>query len=99
MAWAAKDSLASMRSRPSTLHPALLRAFRQAGTGPTPMMAGSTPACAQERMDAIGSSLRLFASFLRISITEEAPSAMPEEFPAVTVPLAEAGLSRDNIAV
>ena len=45
-AWAAKASFASMRSRSSTFQPAFSSALREAGIGPVPMIAGSTPAVA-----------------------------------------------------
>ncbi|MNG03197.1 hypothetical protein D3C84_862660 [compost metagenome] len=45
-AWAAKASLASIRSSCSRLQPALARQRRVALTGPMPMIAGSTPALA-----------------------------------------------------
>jgi hypothetical protein len=57
-ACAAKASLASMRSRSPIFQPAFLSALRDAGIGPVPMMAGSTPAVAQETMRASGSRPR-----------------------------------------
>src|SRR2546428_2089399 len=53
-AWAAKASLASIRSRSSTFQPAFLSAAREAGIGPVPMIAGSTPGCAPDTMRASG---------------------------------------------
>src|SRR3954469_213146 len=53
-ACAAKASLASMRSRSAIDQPAFLRAARLAGIGPDPMIAGSTPAVAQDTMRASG---------------------------------------------
>src|SRR3990172_1643479 len=53
-AWAAKASLASIRSRSPWRQPALASAARLAGIGPEPMTAGSTPAVAQETMRASG---------------------------------------------
>src|SRR5690606_3310070 len=44
--WAAKASLASIRSSSAIDQPALLRHFLLAGTGPIPMIAGSTAALA-----------------------------------------------------
>src|SRR3954465_12676478 len=49
-ACAAKASLASTRSRSETFQPAFSSVLREAGIGPVPMMAGSTPAVAQEAM-------------------------------------------------
>ena len=66
--------------------PARSRALRLAGTGPMPMTAGSTPATAVETMRASGRRPRLPAVFASASSTAEAPSLMPELFPAVTVP-------------
>jgi hypothetical protein len=43
MDWAANASLASMRSMSDILRPAFSRAFLEAGTGPVPMIFGSTP--------------------------------------------------------
>ncbi len=57
-AWAAKASLASTRSRSLTFQPAFSSALRLAGIGPEPMIAGSTPAVAQETMRASGVSPR-----------------------------------------
>ena len=64
------------------------------GSGPVPMIAGSTPAVAQETMRASGFSPRFSASAAVISTTAAAPSLMPEALPAVTVPfLSKAGRS------
>jgi hypothetical protein len=58
------------------------------------MMAGSTPAVAQEAIRAIGVRPRFFASSAVISTMAAAPSLMPDALPAVTVPsLEKAGLS------
>src|ERR1700733_3146509 len=61
-AWAAKASFASTSSRSLTDQPAFSSALRGAGIGPVPMIAGSTPAVAQETMRAIGVSPRRLAS-------------------------------------
>ena len=58
-ACAAKASLASIRSRSSADQPAFFNAMRLAGIGPVPMIAGSTPAVAQETMRASGFRPRL----------------------------------------
>ena len=93
-ACAANASLASIRSRSSIFQPAFFSAAREAGIGPVPMIAGSTPACAQETMRASGVLPRLAASLAFISTTAAAPSLMPEALAAVTVPsLSKAGRS------
>ena len=93
-AWAAKASLASTRSRSEAFQPAFSSALREAGIGPVPMIAGSTPAVAQEAMRASGSMPRFSASSAVISTTAAAPSLRPEALPAVTVPsLEKAGRS------
>ena len=50
----AKASLISQKSISEALRPALSNAFWLAGTGPWPMMVGSTPANPMERMVAKG---------------------------------------------
>src|SRR4051812_50162994 len=91
-ACAAKASLASIRSRSAAFHPAFSNAARDAGIGPVPMIAGSTPACAHDTMRASGVLPRLAASLAFISTTAAAPSLMPDALPAVTAPaLAEGG--------
>ena len=81
-AWAAKASLASIRSRSPMFQPAFFNAAREAGMGPVPMIAGSTPACAQETIRAMGFLPRLAASLAFISTTAAAPSLIPEALPA-----------------
>src|ERR1051326_4861786 len=96
-ACAANASFASTRSRSSTFQPAFFSAAREAGIGPVPMMAGSTPACAQEtiRASTLRPSLAAWLAFM--STTAAAPSLIPEAFPAVTVPsLSKAGLSLET---
>src|SRR6059058_3654080 len=96
-ACAANASLASTRSRSLANQPAFLRAKREAGIGPVPIIAGSTPAVAQETMRASGFSPRLSASVAVISTIAAAPSLMPDALPAVTVPfLSKAGRSFDR---
>ena len=92
--WAAKASLDSTRSRSATVQPAFSSALRDAGIGPVPMMAGSTPALAQERMVARGSRPRALASSADMSTIAAAPSLSPEALAAVTEPsLVKAGRS------
>src|SRR5436305_9247824 len=86
-ACAAKASLASTRSRSSTDQPAFFNASRLAGIGPVPMIAGSTPAVAQDTMRASGLAPRRRAASAVISTTAAAPSLMPEALPEVTVQL------------
>ena len=65
-------------------------AFLTAGTGPYPIIEGSTPAVAIALTFAIGFSPNSFAFLADIIKTADAPSEIAEEFPAVTVP--ETGL-------
>ena len=83
-ACAANASLASIRSRSCGFQPAFSSARRLAGIGPVPMIAGSTPACAQITMRASGLRPRRSASFAVISTSAAAPSLRPEALPAVT---------------
>ena len=93
-AWAAKASFASTRSRSDAFQPAFSSALREAGIGPVPMIAGSTPAVAHEAIRASGSMPRFSASSSVISTTAAAPSFRPAALPAVTVPsLEKAGRS------
>src|SRR6516225_2021833 len=90
--WAANASFASMRSRSPIDQPAFLRAARDAGIGPVPMMAGSTPAWAQDTMRASTLRFSLAASLALIRTTAAAPSLIPDALAAVTVPsFAKAG--------
>src|SRR5207244_13269530 len=90
----ANGSWDSIRARPPADQPSFVRALRLAGMGPVPMIAGSTPAVAQETMRASGRRPRLAAASAVISTTAAAPSLMPEALPAVTVPfLSNAGRS------
>ena len=54
----------------------------EAGTGPMPMMRGSTPAELAARMRAIGLRLFCVANFSLARTTAAAPSVIPEEFAA-----------------
>jgi hypothetical protein len=74
--------------RSSAANDDLARAFWTAGTGPIPMMRGSTPATAAVTTRACGvRPWRLTACSLA-TIKAHAPSLMPAEFPAVTLPSA-----------
>ena len=93
-AWAAKASLASTRSRSAAVQPAFSSARFDAGIGPVPITAGSTPAVAQETMRASGVMPRRAASASVISSAPAAPSLRPDALAAVTVPsLSKAGFS------
>src|SRR5258708_32521919 len=85
-ACAANASFASLRSRSQIGQPALLTAARDAGIGPEPITAGSTPAVAQDTIRASGCTPRRAASLAVISTSAAAPSLMPDALPAVTVP-------------
>ena len=74
----------------------------QAGIGPVPMIAGSTPAEAQSRISAIGLIPSSSAFFLLMRTSAQAASLIPEALPAVTVPsFVKAGfnLARPSIVV
>ncbi len=94
-ACAANASFASITSRSATVMPARSSSLFVACTGPMPMYAGSTPACAYETRRARGFAPRLSATPRSISTTAAAASLMPDALPAVTVPfsLANTGLS------
>src|SRR4051812_37146807 len=93
-AWAAKASLASIRSRSPMFQPAFFSAARDAGIGPVPMILGSTPAWPHDTMRPRIVLPSLAACLAVISTTAAAPSLMPEALPAVTVPsFSNAGFS------
>ena len=102
IAWAANASLSSTRSSWSTARLARSSALREAGIGPRPIVAGSTPATALETMRAIGRHPSSRARASEVTSTAAAPSLMPDELPAVTDPdpsrlkagLSDASLSR-----
>mmetsp|Transcript_104298 Transcript_104298/g.319306 ORF Transcript_104298/g.319306 Transcript_104298/m.319306 type:complete len:222 (-) Transcript_104298:370-1035(-) len=85
-AWAAKASLASMRSKSWTVHCARSSAFLHAGMGPVPMTLGSTPALAKARIVARTSKPSSFALLADMSKQSAAPSLIPDALPAVTLP-------------
>jgi hypothetical protein len=66
--------------------PAFLHASRIDGTGPMPMIRGSTPLIAHERIVASGFRPDAFARAAVVTITAAPPSTMPDALPAVTVP-------------
>ena len=92
MDWAAKASLASIRSMSSMVTPAFFMALREATTGPTPMILGSTPPWPQPISLAMGFRPYLATASPEASTMAAAPSLMPEALAAVTrwVPLSGA---------
>ena len=98
--WAAKASLSSMWSMSSRVSPALVRACREASTGPMPMMRGSTPTTALVTISANGvSPCRSMPAWLARS-RAQAPSLRPLLLPAVTLPpsFRKAGRSLDRMS-
>src|SRR5215831_19912578 len=84
--WDANASFNSTRSMSEIFKPALCNALFVAGTGPIPMIEGSTPATAIETIFAVGFNPNFFTADSLASNMAAAPSLMPDEFPAVTVP-------------
>ena len=73
--------------------------FSVDGTGPYPITPGSTPATAEPVQRAMGIKPSSSALPRLMSKTAAAPSFIPLEFPAVTVPLfRKIGLSNDNFS-
>ncbi len=68
------------------------RAFRVAGTGPMPIIRGSTPAVAPATMRARGVNLKRRTASSDAMTSAHAPSFTPEALPAVTVPLVRKGV-------
>jgi len=85
-AWAANASFNSARSMSEADQPCLLNALRVARMGPTPMRCGSRPAIAPPTTRAIGSRPSSLPFSSETTRRAAAPSLMPEELPAVTVP-------------
>mmetsp|Transcript_18415 Transcript_18415/g.58713 ORF Transcript_18415/g.58713 Transcript_18415/m.58713 type:complete len:226 (-) Transcript_18415:534-1211(-) len=84
--WAANASLASKMSTWSMVQPAFCRASLVAGTGPMPMIFGSTPALAYATTRPSGVPPSCAATDSAATTTAAAPSLMPDALPAVTVP-------------
>ena len=82
----ANASLSSTRSMSATVSPARSSSLRMAGTGPIPMTRGSTPATAVATTRAIGRSPIARARPASTTSRADAPSLIPDAFPAVTVP-------------
>src|ERR1041385_2591447 len=100
-AWAANASLSSMTLISSSRSRARARAFPVAGTGPIPMMRGSTPAAATATTRALGVRPSSSTALSDATSSAHAPSLSPLEFPAVTDPLPSprnAGLSLARIS-
>ena len=97
-AWAAKASLASIKSMSFIVNWALSNAFLVAGIGPVPIIEGSTPALAKDLIVAKGLAPIASAFSLDIKTMAAAPSLIPEELAAVTDPPSrlKAGLNLAN---
>ena len=90
----ANASFSSTRSMSPTPMPARSSSFRTAGTGPMPITRGSTPATALPTNAPSGSMPSAWARSSLAITSAAAPSLIPLEFPAVTVPPSrKAGLS------
>ena len=85
-ACAANASFSSIRSTSPISIPAFPSAFRTAGTGPVPIIAGSTPATPRECQRSLGRSPSSAAFAADIITTAAAPSLMLDALPAVTLP-------------
>src|SRR6266480_2123471 len=88
-ACAANASLISIKSRSAAFHPAFSRQRRDAGTGPMPMIEGSTPDDAYALIFARGFKPSFAARSALITRTAAPPSLRPEAFAAVTDPSLE----------
>ena len=84
--WDANASFSSNKSISVIFKPARSNAFCVAGTGPIPIIAGSTPATAMLTIFAIGFKLYFFTAASLASNMAAAPSLIPLLLPAVTVP-------------
>ena len=94
---AAKASFNSITSISDSLIPAFLSALAMAGTGPIPMMAGSTPPCPTPMISHRGVKLFCLTASSDAISTNDAPSLIPEALPAVTDPsFLKAGRKVDN---
>ena len=83
---AANASLISISSKSASVRPVRSRTFCVAGTGPMPMISGCTPAQDNATIRASGSRPSASARDSLISTIAAAPSVMPLELPAVTLP-------------
>ena len=90
----AKASFNSIKSMSPIFIPVFLINFCTAGTGPVPINEGSTPATDRLTHFIIGFKPNSCALDSDIITTAAAPSFIPEELPAVTVPFSlKTGLS------
>src|SRR5207302_1324840 len=78
---AAKASFTSTRSICSSVSPASFSAFCDDGTGPIPMMLGSTPATAHDTIRPTGFNPCSFAIFSLVTTTAAPPSTIPNNDP------------------
>src|SRR6185503_13191523 len=90
--WLANASLSSNRSISEILSPVLASSFCTAGTGPMPMISGSTPTVANARNTPSGTMPSWSAVSRFMTSAAAAPSEIGDELPAVTLPpIANAG--------
>src|ERR1035437_7677946 len=83
---AANASFNSISPNSCSLRLSFSSSFRSAGTGPIPIVRGSTPAEVTAAIRASGFRLFCFTKCSLATTTAAAPSVIPEEFPAVIVP-------------
>ena len=86
MTWAANASLISTRSMSPIAIPARPRAWREAATGPRPMISGDSAVTPDDTIRASGAMPSSAALTSLITITAAAPSLSGQQLPAVTVP-------------
>ncbi len=86
IAWTANASFNSISPISFIFNFVLFRSFFTAGIGPVPIISGGTPAAAESIILSLGFKPMRNAFFLSITSKAAAPSLMPEELPAVTVP-------------
>ena len=90
----------SIKSKSLIFHPAFSNAIFEAGIGPDPIKAGSTPHVAHDTILARGFNPLFSDSSLLINCTAAEPSFIPDELPAVTVPFSlNAALSFDKFSI
>jgi len=90
----------STRSMSSSLSPAFFSAMRVAGTGPEPMILGSTPAKYPSSQCDHRLQVALFGSSSGITTVAAAHPRCPLALPAVTVPvLPKAGFSLRRLSI
>ncbi len=88
----ANASLSSKSPMSSIERPALRSAFSVLGTGPMPMISGSTPANAKDTRVIFGARPSSFTASPLASRAAVAPSLRPDELPAVTRPCGRNGV-------